>query len=119
MHWTHIDEYTSGQAVVLKLEGHMTLDADEKRLRDVVQELIASGRTKIVLDLEAVPYIDSVGIGEIVRVYSVLVRAGGDLRLAGVGRRVREVLDATQLARVLGISDSVAAAAATLSGGVT
>ena len=96
-----------GEVVVLKLEGHMTLDAEEKRLRDVVDDLIAGGRLKVVIDLGAVPYVDSLGIGEFVRVYAALVRAGGSLRIAGAGRRVREVLDATQLAGVLGVSDSI------------
>jgi anti-anti-sigma factor len=103
VHWTHIDEHTIGEVVVLKLEGHMTLDAEEKRLRTVVDDLIASGRTKLVLDLVSVPYVDSLGIGEIVRVYSAVVHAGGAFRIAGPTPRVREVLDATQLGPVLGV----------------
>jgi anti-sigma B factor antagonist len=103
VHWTHIGERAIGDVVVLKLEGHMTLDTEEKQLRDVVNDLIATGRTKIVLDLESLPYVDSVGIGEIVRAYSAVVRAGGAFGLAGPTPRVREVLDATQLAPVLGV----------------
>lgn len=116
MHWTHIDEHTIGGVVVLTLEGHMTLDAEEKRLRDVVDDLIAGGTLKVVLDLGAVPYVDSIGIGEFVRVYSALVRAGGALRVIGAGRRVREVLEATQLAGVLGVSDSIEDAVRKLEG---
>jgi anti-sigma B factor antagonist len=108
MHWTHIDEHRVGDIVVLTLEGHMTLGGEEKRLRDVVSDLIASKHTRLVLDLERVPYVDSVGIGEIVRAYSAIAHAGGGFRLAAVTPRVREVLDATQLAPVLGVCLSVA-----------
>ena len=114
MHWTHIGEYALDDVVVLALDGQMTLDAEEQRLREVVDDILAAGRRRIVLDLEAVPYVDSLGIGEIVRVYSAVVRAGGALRLAAVTRRVREVLEATQLAQVLGVCGTVAEAAASL-----
>lgn len=112
MHWTHIDEQIIDDVVVLRLEGQATLDAEERRLRDVVSDLIASGKTRIVLDLERVPYVDSVGVGEMVRAYSAVVRAGGTLRLAAATRRVRDVLEATQLLRVMRLCDTVDAAVA-------
>jgi anti-sigma B factor antagonist len=115
VHWTHIDEQIVGDVVVLELAGEATLDAEERRLRDVVTDLIASGRTKIVLDLARVPYVDSVGVGEMVRAYSAVVRAGGAFRLAAATRRVRDVLDATQLLPVLRHFETVDAAVASCS----
>ena len=111
MHWTQIDETTIGDVTVLRLEGHLTLDAQERSLRQVIEHLIALKRTKVVLDLGRVPYIDSLGVGEIVRAYAVVVRAGGSLKLAKVGDRVHEVLRATQLTKVLAVFDSVERAA--------
>jgi anti-sigma B factor antagonist len=107
MHWTHIDEQVIGDVVVLKLEGHMTLDAEERRLRDVVEDLLAASHRRVVIDLEKVPYVDSLGVGEIVRAYSAVAHAGGAFRLASATPRVREVLEATQLAPVLGLCLSV------------
>ena len=107
MHWTHIDDEIRDGVVVLRLEGHMTLDTEERRLRDVVTDLLAARHTAIVLNLERVPYVDSVGVGEIVRAYSAVASAGGRFRLANATPRVREVLEATQLAPVLGLCGSV------------
>lgn len=111
MHWTHIDERSIGDVTVLRLEGHLTLDAQDRSLRDMVDYLIELKHTKVVLDLEAVPYIDSLGVGEIVRAYSAVARAGGALKLARVSPRVHEVLHTTQLTKVLAVFDSVERAA--------
>lgn len=112
MHWTSIDEHVSGTVVVLRLHGHMTLSGEEKTLLDAVKDRLAEGRRHVVLNLSAVPFVDSVGLGEIVRAYSTVVRAGGSLRLCELSPRIQSVLDATQLSRVLAISGTEAHAVA-------
>src|SRR5512144_569279 len=107
MHWTRIDETAVGDVTILRLEGHLTLNAEERNLRDAIEYLIALKRTKVVLDLQPLPYIDSLGVGEIVRAYATIVRAGGSLRLAGVSPRVHEILLVTQLTNVLSVFHSV------------
>ncbi len=115
MHWTRIEERSIGNVTILRLEGHLTLDAQDRSLRDMIEYLIALKRTKVVLDLEPVPYIDSLGVGEIVRAYSAVVRAGGSVKLARVSLRVHEILRATQLTKVLTVFDSVERAALSFS----
>lgn len=107
MHWTRIEERLIGDVTVLQLEGHLTLDAQDHSLRDMIDYLIALKRTKVVLDLQLVPHIDSLGVGEIVRAYSAMVRAGGSVKLARVSRRIHEILVTTQLTKVLAIFGSV------------
>ncbi len=111
MHWTHIEERLFGDVTILRLQGHLTLDAQDRSLRDMIDYLLALKRTKIVLDLQAVPYIDSLGVGEIVRAYSAAVRVGGSLKLARVSERVHELLRMTQLTTVIAVFDSVERAA--------
>jgi anti-sigma B factor antagonist len=53
-----------------------------------------------VLNLEAVPYIDSAGLGEIVRTYTSISRQGGKLKLLNVSKRIYDLLVITKLVTI-------------------
>jgi anti-sigma B factor antagonist len=101
VHWTEIADRRAGDVVILDVRGHLTLAEQEASLFRHVTQLMDDGERKFVLNLRHVSYIDSVGIGEIVRSYMHLTRHGGTLRLCNVGPRVREILEATHLDTVL------------------
>jgi anti-sigma B factor antagonist len=86
---------------VLDLRGHLTLADEDRRLMRRVGELLDDGRTRFLVNLAHVSYIDSTGIGEIVGAYTRVRRHGGVLVITNVGPRVREVLQATNLDTVL------------------
>mgnify|MGYP001385523402 FL=1 len=101
MHWTEIATRTVGDVVLVDLRGRATI-ADESALAsDTIRELLREGRTKILVNLVHVPYIDSLGVGDIVRGFIATERAGGTLKLCGVAGRIRTVLDAIQLSGVI------------------
>lgn len=107
MHWTQIAERLEGDVVVLDVKGHMTLAEPESLLFAYVSRLMEDdGRRKFVVNLRHLAFIDSVGIGEIVRSYTHLVRHGGMLRLCEVGSRVREVLEVTHLDTIIRMFDT-------------
>ena len=62
-------------------------------LRRSVCALLSRGERQIRLDLAAVPDVDAAGVGEIVRVFNMARGASGTVRIAGAGRRVRQLLD--------------------------
>jgi anti-anti-sigma factor len=102
MHWTGIRQRRAGGVVVLDLEGQMTLTGEEEpRLLRAIRELIADGDRNILLNLMHVSYVDSTGIGEIVGAYTRVVREGGILKLCAVSPRTQELLDTTNVARVV------------------
>jgi anti-sigma B factor antagonist len=106
MHWTEIHERAAGDVVVLDVKGYMTLSDEQASLYSYVTRLADENRLKVLLNLRHVSYIDSIGIGEIVRVYMLLTQKGGMLRLCRVGPRIREVLVATHLHTVIGMFES-------------
>ena len=106
MHWTEIAERVDGDVVILSLRGHFTLAEDDGLLFRRVGVLADDGHVRVILNLRQVAYVDSVGIGEIVRAYMRLVRAGGTLKLCEVAPRLVEVLQATNLDTVLGVYSS-------------
>ena len=74
-------------------------------LSDVIRDLTSKGHRKILLNLKDVKYIDSSGMGDVMRSFTGLQRLGGELRLLSPAPRVLEVLQVTRLHKVLKIED--------------
>ena len=95
-----IAERTVSDVTVLDLKGKMTLGEGDELLKDKINSLLASGKKKLVLNLEGVPYIDSAGLGEIVRTYTTVSRQGGSLKLLNLTKRIEDLLSITKLLTV-------------------
>ena len=80
-------------------------------LRDTVAGLIEQGQKKIMLNLRRVTYIDSSGIGELVRALSSARGLGGELKLVNVSLPVNEVLKITRLAALFDVAQDESAGA--------
>jgi anti-sigma B factor antagonist len=102
----HIDERTIGDVVVLDLRGRVMLGEGDELLRDKVNSLMNQGRKKIVLNLAEVPYIDSAGLGEVVRTFTTVSRQGGHLKLLNLTKRITDLLAITKLLTVFDTYDS-------------
>ena len=82
------------------MKGRITLGEGDELLKDKVNSLVNQGRKKIVLNLAEVPYIDSAGLGEIVRTYTTVSRQGGSLKLLNLTKRITDLLAITKLLTV-------------------
>jgi anti-sigma B factor antagonist len=96
----HIEERAIGDVMVLDLKGRVTLGEGDELLKDKVNSLINQGQRKLVLNLAEVPYIDSAGLGEIVRTYTTVSRQGGSLKLLSLTKRITDLLSITKLLTV-------------------
>ncbi len=103
-----IEERAAGDVTILDLTGKMTLGEGNEILKDKVNSLAMQGRKRIVLNLAAVPYIDSAGLGEIVRTYTTMSRQGGSLKLLGLTKRITDLLSITKLLTVFETYDNEA-----------
>src|SRR5258706_1724373 len=101
-----IEERTIGDVVVLDVKGRVMLGEGDELLRDKVNSLMNQGRKKIVLNLAEVPYIDSAGLGEVVRTYTTVSRQGGHLKLLNLTKRITDLLAITKLLTVFETFDS-------------
>jgi anti-sigma B factor antagonist len=88
---------------VVDLVGRITIGEGNVTLREIVADLLASGRNKILLNLSQVEYVDSSGVGELVRSFATIRKHGGQMKLANVHQKVQELLEATHLHRVFDI----------------
>jgi anti-sigma B factor antagonist len=101
-----IEERAVGDVVVLDLKGRVTLGDGDELLKDKVNSLVNRGFKKIVLNLAEVPYVDSAGLGEIVRTYTTVSRQGGSLKLLNLTKRISDLLSITKLLTVFETFDS-------------
>ncbi|MBL0406468.1 STAS domain-containing protein [Microvirga aerilata] len=67
---------------------------------------IEEGKTRLALDLAAVPFIDSTGLGSLVSVLKAARRAEGDLRLIAPSQQVQKLLQLTTLNRVFKVVET-------------
>jgi anti-sigma B factor antagonist len=91
-----IDERADGDVRVLELKGKVTL-FEGYELTDRVNSLVNLGHKRIFLNLAAVTYVDSGGLGEIGRSYRTVSRQGGSLKLLNLTERVKQLLSITKL----------------------
>ncbi len=91
--------------VILDLDGRITAGEEAARLRDTLRALAAEGKTRVILNLRDVDYIDSTGLGTLVMGFTTLRKAGGMLKLLHLSRRNIELLVFTKLETVFEIFD--------------
>src|SRR4051812_42800078 len=101
-----IEQRNVGEVVVLDLRGKITLGEGDELLKDKVNSIVNQGHKKVVLNLAAVPYIDSAGLGEIVRTYTTVSRQGGKLKLLNLTKRITDLLAITKLLTVFETYDT-------------
>lgn len=86
--------------VVVKPTGRLNMVA-APTLRKELHTIVEGGQTRVTVDLSAVDFIDSSGLGALISGLKVARQAGGDLRIAAPTRQVIAVLELTNLNRVL------------------
>src|SRR5262245_25830974 len=101
-----IEERAIGDVKVLDLKGRVTLGEGDELLKDKINSLLNQGHKKIILNLAEVPYVDSAGLGEIVRTYTTVSRQGGSLKLLNLTKRITDLLSITKLLTVFETFDS-------------
>lgn len=100
-----IDERNAGEVTILGIKGKLILD-EVDLLRNKITSLVDRNRRKLVLDLGGVPYVDSAGLGEIVRCHTTVTRQGGQLKLLNLTKRIQDLMTITKLSNVFDTYDS-------------
>ncbi len=105
-----IAERKVSDVTILDLSGKMTLGEGDEMLKQAINRLLAAGAKKLVLNLGNVPYIDSAGLGEVVRTHTTVSRQGGSLKLLNLTKRIEDLLSITKLLTVFDTYESEAEA---------
>jgi len=103
-----IEERALENVVILDLKGKLTIGEGDELLKGTIQKLMDQGHSNLLLNLEDVPYVDSAGLGEIVRTYTTVSRQGGSLKLVNLTKRITDLLAITKLLTVFDTFESEA-----------
>jgi len=90
---------------IVSCHGRIVFGEEASSLRENLKRLLETTR-QIVLNLSGVTYIDSGGLGTLVGVYSSARSGGADIKLTGLGQRLRDVLQITKLVTVFEVYDN-------------
>jgi anti-sigma B factor antagonist len=101
-----------GDVAVVTVQGRLIADQRACPFCDRVDELLAAGVRKFLIDLSHTNSIDSAGVGALVWKYRTVTGRGGSFKLLRPGDRVRKVLGIARLDTVFEIFDSEASAVA-------
>jgi anti-sigma B factor antagonist len=100
-----LDSREADGVTVVNCQGRIVFGEEATHLRETLKRILTSSR-KVVLNLSGVSYIDSGGLGTLVGVYSSARSAGADIKLTGLGQRLRDVLQITKLVTVFEVYDN-------------
>lgn len=101
-----IDERTVSDVTVLDLQGKLLIGEGDELLREKINSLVEGGKTKILLNFAEVPYMDSAGLGEVVRCFTTVSRKDGKLKLLNLTKRLQDLLSITKLLTVFETFDT-------------
>ena len=82
---------------ILTLKGRLVLGLESNGLRTTVDNLLSSGATRIVVNLEHVNSVDSAGLGALIEMHRKTKAKGGRLALAHLGPKLRQALEIARL----------------------
>ena len=82
---------------LLTLKGRLVLGPESNGLRTTIDNLLSSGATRIVVNLEDVNFVDSAGLGTLIEIHRKTKAKGGRLMLTNLGPKLRQALEIARL----------------------
>jgi anti-sigma B factor antagonist len=96
--------------MVIDVEGKIVLGDGDVEIKRTVDDFLQKGNTSILLNLSKVPYLDSAGLGEIIRCFTALRKCGGNFKLLAPNQRIIDLLTITKLLNVFDCYDNESSA---------
>ncbi len=96
--------------VILEIAGQVTSGGDDTMLQEAIDTLVASGRTRILVNLSKVDFMDSAGVGELVASHRMVERFGGKLKILSASPKVRSSLSTAKLLPIFEVFEDEAEA---------
>ena len=104
-----------GDVVIIDVDGKIVLGDGDVEIKQIVDNLLGRGSRQFLLNMAKVPYLDSAGLGEIIRCFTALRKNGGSFKLLSPNQRIIDLMTITKLLDVFDTFDNEAAAIASFS----
>jgi anti-anti-sigma factor len=105
----------SANVVIIDIDGKIVLGEGDVEIKQAVDNFLGRGNKNFLLNLSKVPYLDSAGLGEIIRCFTALRKNGGNFKLLSPNQRIIDLLTITKLLDVFDTFDNEAIAVASFS----
>ena len=96
-----------GRVTILSLQGDLVIGEPEAIFKKTVTRLLEEGQVYLLVDLSQVGFLDSSGLGALVRAMTNAQKEGGQTKLLNAGPQVRRLLEMTKLDSVFEIHDNL------------
>ena len=107
-----IGKRRKGDVMILDVIGNLTIGPNDQAFKELVSELVSRRQNKILVNLEVVEFMDSSGVGALVKSYTSVMNTGGRLKLLRPGKLIRHALKTTGLLGIFEVFEEEAQALA-------
>ena len=109
-----LDIQDDGGVTIITVRGDLVIGDAETSFKKAVTRLIEEGRVNLLVDLSAVGFLDSSGLGALVRALTNTQKEGGQTKLLNAGPQIRKLLQMTKLDSVFEIHEDMERAVSSL-----
>ena len=95
-----IEKRKKGNVTIFDLKGKILFGDGIDELRQSIDATIKDNEKQLVLNFAEVPYLDSTGLGEVVRSYTTLKKEGGTIKIVNLTNKVKDLMMVTKLITV-------------------
>ncbi|MGH9317374.1 MAG: STAS domain-containing protein [Thermoanaerobaculia bacterium] len=96
-----------GSVTILTVSGDLVIGGPESLFKKTVTRLIEEERVFLLVDLKGVNFLDSSGLGALVRAMTLSQKEGGQTKLVHAGPKIRKLLEMTKLDSVFEIHNDM------------
>ena len=97
---------------ILRLEGKIMGGPDADAFQSALKEILGEGRNKVILDLGKVSWVNSTGLGILIRGHSTMKQSGAELKMIGINKRIDQIFMVTKLHTIFDSFEDESAAVA-------
>jgi anti-anti-sigma factor len=91
---------------VLELHGPLVDYEETSALKSKATELFEQGNRKLIIDLSSVSYVNSLGIGSLVSIYTMYTKGNGKIKICGMGKSIQNVFVITRLISIFDVDET-------------
>jgi anti-sigma B factor antagonist len=96
-----------GTVGIIEIKGSLIGDGDTDQLRSIVADFLEQGIVRLVINMQKLNYLNSSGIGAVIAAHASIKKNGGEVKIAGIGGNIQNLLAVTKLIDVFDVFETV------------
>ncbi|HKI79605.1 MAG TPA: STAS domain-containing protein [Ignavibacteriaceae bacterium] len=109
-----VNSYEKFGTVIIEITDNLIGGPEASKINDTVNNLLSDKKNNIIVDLGKVKFVNSSGLGILIRNFTSTTNSGGNFVLANINEKMRGLLSITKLNQVFKVYPTVEEAANTL-----